>query len=285
MRAPVAGPYTLTLRYSAGGGNADTALYVNEASIKKIPCKGTKDWDTWSEQVETVALNAGTNTIEYKTQAGQINIDSLEITHNPKVCDLLGFEWGGRQAVIQGTDVTLTVAHDADLTKLDPACTVSAGASVAPKSGMPNNFSRPVDYTVTAQDGVTRKVYHVNVYLAPAPGRILTVPPGLKPGDKYRLVFVTSATRDAKSENIGDYNTFVSGVAAAAPRAQGPRHHVDGHRLGPVCQRERQHPDKSRGPERADLSAGRRAGGRRQRRPVGRHHREWHCGDRSRQDF
>jgi hypothetical protein len=43
---------------------------------------------------------------------------------------------------------------------------------------------------------------------------IITVPPGLNPGDTYRLVFVTSTTRDATSSNIADYNSFVSGVAA-----------------------------------------------------------------------
>ena len=39
---------------------------------------------------------------------------------------------------------------------------------------------------------------------------IVTVPTGLNPGDKYRLVFVTSGTRDSSSPNIADYNTFVT---------------------------------------------------------------------------
>lgn len=45
----------------------------------------------------------------------------------------------------------------------------------------------------------------------------ITVPPGLNPGDHYRLVFVTSTTRDALSSNIDDYNTFVNGVANTPP--------------------------------------------------------------------
>jgi len=40
--------------------------------------------------------------------------------------------------------------------------------------------------------------------------QIVTVPPGLNPGDPYRLVFVTSTTRDALSSAIADYNSFVS---------------------------------------------------------------------------
>ena len=47
-------------------------------------------------------------------------------------------------------------------------------------------------------------------------GGPITVPPGLQPGDKYRLVFVTSTTTDGTSSNIGYYNAFVSDVAAAS---------------------------------------------------------------------
>ena len=41
----------------------------------------------------------------------------------------------------------------------------------------------------------------------------VTAPTSLNVGDQYRLVFVTSAVRDATSTNIADYNAFVSGVA------------------------------------------------------------------------
>ena len=42
-------------------------------------------------------------------------------------------------------------------------------------------------------------------------------PPGLKPGDRYRLIFVTSQQRDALSSDIEDYNEFVQSVADASP--------------------------------------------------------------------
>ena len=44
-------------------------------------------------------------------------------------------------------------------------------------------------------------------------GPIVTVPPGLVPGDTYRLVFTTSTTMDAVSTNIGVYNSFVTTAA------------------------------------------------------------------------
>jgi hypothetical protein len=45
---------------------------------------------------------------------------------------------------------------------------------------------------------------------------IVTVPTGLNPGDKYRLVFVTSGNRFATSTNIADYNTFVTNAVAGS---------------------------------------------------------------------
>ncbi|BDC48941.1 hypothetical protein F183_A12570 [Bryobacterales bacterium F-183] len=41
-------------------------------------------------------------------------------------------------------------------------------------------------------------------------------PTGLNPGDRYRLVFVTSVTRDGLSANISDYDQFVNTAAHAS---------------------------------------------------------------------
>jgi hypothetical protein len=53
-------------------------------------------------------------------------------------------------------------------------------------------------------------------------GAIVIPPPGLNPGDQYRLVFVTSGTRDATSTNIADYNAFVNAQAAGVVSAGFP---------------------------------------------------------------
>ncbi len=44
-------------------------------------------------------------------------------------------------------------------------------------------------------------------------------PSGLRPGEKFRLLFATSTTRNAQSSNIADYNTFVQNRAAAGHSA------------------------------------------------------------------
>ena len=43
---------------------------------------------------------------------------------------------------------------------------------------------------------------------------VITMPTGLSYGDQYRLVFVTSTTRDATSADIDIYNDFVNAAAA-----------------------------------------------------------------------
>src|ERR1035437_10826646 len=47
------------------------------------------------------------------------------------------------------------------------------------------------------------------------------IPAGLNPGDKYRLVFVTSTTTDATSPDISYYKSFVTNMADAFPEFVG----------------------------------------------------------------
>ncbi len=63
---------------------------------------------------------------------------------------------------INGNVITLTVPHGTALTALKPAISFSDEASVNPASGTAMDFSNPVTYTVTAQDGTTRN-YTVTV--------------------------------------------------------------------------------------------------------------------------
>jgi hypothetical protein len=78
-----AGSATVTLRYSAGNGTStNTGLYVNGTKIKNITCNTTSNWDTWANEVETVTLNAGNNTIAYKTETSVntcINLDYISV--------------------------------------------------------------------------------------------------------------------------------------------------------------------------------------------------------------
>jgi hypothetical protein len=50
-----------------------------------------------------------------------------------------------------------------------------------------------------------------------AVGTIIVVPPGLSPGETYRLVFTTSGTTNAISNVLANYNTFITNQADAVP--------------------------------------------------------------------
>jgi hypothetical protein len=65
---------------------------------------------------------------------------------------------------ISGTNISLTVPYGTSLTSLTPTVTHN-GTSINPASGISQNFSSPVTYTVTAQDGTTQS-YVVSVNIA-----------------------------------------------------------------------------------------------------------------------
>ena len=82
------------------------------------------------------------------------------------------FNFAGLDPVVAGvvdeTDhtVSLTVPFNTNVTALVPTITISGGASVVPNSGVAQNFSNPLTYTVTAENGSTQD-YNVTVAVAP----------------------------------------------------------------------------------------------------------------------
>jgi hypothetical protein len=79
--------------------------------------------------------------------------------------DLLSFGPGG---IINGTNVLWAAPYGSNLASLSPTVVVSPLASVSPASGATQNFTNPVAYTVTAEDGSTR-VYTVTASVGPPP--------------------------------------------------------------------------------------------------------------------
>ncbi len=71
-------------------------------------------------------------------------------------------------ATISGTNITASVPAGTDVTALTPTITVSTGASVQPASGTARDFTNPVTYTVTAEDG-TQQTYTVTVTVEAPP--------------------------------------------------------------------------------------------------------------------
>ena len=70
------------------------------------------------------------------------------------------------QGSISGSAITATVPFGTDVTGLVPTVTLSEEATVSPASGAAQDFSNPVTYTVTAEDG-SEATYTVTVTVLP----------------------------------------------------------------------------------------------------------------------
>jgi photosystem II stability/assembly factor-like uncharacterized protein len=65
-----------------------------------------------------------------------------------------------------GGTVAIVMPYGTDLTHLTPTITVSDAASIIPASGVIHDFTNPVTYIVTAEDGTITKTWTVTVTLA-----------------------------------------------------------------------------------------------------------------------
>ncbi|SDD78356.1 protein of unknown function [Mucilaginibacter pineti] len=74
--------------------------------------------------------------------------------------------------VITGTTISFTAPAGTDVTALTPAISISAKATVSPNTNVPQDFSKDVNYTVTAEDGSTQ-VYKVTVTIAKAVTQVI----------------------------------------------------------------------------------------------------------------
>ncbi|AIQ52229.1 glycosyl hydrolase [Paenibacillus sp. FSL R7-0331] len=79
-----AGNVDAALRYANATGSAKTiSIYVNGTKIRQTVLPSMANWDTWGVKNETLALNAGSNTIAYKydpSDTGNVNLDQLVLT-------------------------------------------------------------------------------------------------------------------------------------------------------------------------------------------------------------
>ena len=79
-----AGNYNVDLRYAnAMGSNETISIYVNGVKIRQITLTNLANWDTWSDKVDALSLNAGNNTIAYKYDtgdSGNVNLDYISVS-------------------------------------------------------------------------------------------------------------------------------------------------------------------------------------------------------------
>jgi hypothetical protein len=82
VNVSTSGSRTVTLRYANSMGSAQNiSIYVNGTHVRDSSHPNLANWNTWSNKVETLTLNAGNNTIAYKKDSGDgcVNLDYITV--------------------------------------------------------------------------------------------------------------------------------------------------------------------------------------------------------------
>ncbi|HEY0828914.1 MAG TPA: TIM-barrel domain-containing protein, partial [Bacilli bacterium] len=85
VHVPTAGNYQIALRYANGSGSTKTmSTYVNGVDVAQASLTSPgSNWDVWQDNVQTLSLNAGDNTIAYKydsADSGNVNLDRILVS-------------------------------------------------------------------------------------------------------------------------------------------------------------------------------------------------------------
>ncbi len=170
---------------------------------------------------------------------GHINSDTDKVSITVKNLNLLSSEAQILNASLTGADSTkvnqaalqviLYLPYGTDPRALAPTFQLSPKASIVPAGGSIRNFTTPVSYTVTAEDGITKKVYSVSTFVPTitlkrtlAAGwnwiSLSAIPPDLKVGSvlgslsltnlDYIKSSIASTTFYTPSGWFGDLNTL-----------------------------------------------------------------------------
>jgi len=162
------------LRYSTTNWvNSSVVLYTMSGSSGTASIPGQTPgavvkYYAFSSTVAGVTDNYDLYTIKSNDNGG--NYYSYTVSGLSSQADIQGFAFAEQTgpAAINPVNATvgIEVAPGTALTALTPAITVSPGASIDPASGVNLDFTNPVTYTVTAEDGTTTKAWTVTATIA-----------------------------------------------------------------------------------------------------------------------
>lgn len=151
------------------GGNPTSAVVAN--------CGGLRFDATYFKKVGKVITdkNASAVSSRFIADCGGLLLDAdhfavvngaLTFDKLDSEANITKFVVADVEATISGTDITAELPNGTDVTKLKPTITISKDATVSPKSGAQKDFTDPVQYVVTAEDGTTKKTYTVTITVA-----------------------------------------------------------------------------------------------------------------------
>ncbi|MEW5847126.1 MAG: DUF5018 domain-containing protein [Bacteroidota bacterium] len=157
---------TLTLPYGTNVTNLVATFTLSAAATAKV---GT------TPQVSGTTANDFTSPVTYTVTAEDGSTQDWVVTVNITAAstekDILTFTIAGQVSstidAAAGT-VTVVMPYGTNITSLTPTITVSQYATINPASGVAQDFTNPVTYTVTAQDNST-KTWTVTVTVQDVP--------------------------------------------------------------------------------------------------------------------
>jgi hypothetical protein len=168
--------HTYDLYLASLHNNDNSQQDFKVGAVEKNLANGGRNLD-WTEGQNYLRLaglkpdGGGNLTVEGKGQ--QVIINGFQLVDNdaptPKSPDknVFTFSFGDLgEAKISGTDISLDVLWGTAVNKLAPTIKIAERASIKPASGSVADFTKPVSYTVTAEDGTTT-AYRVALTILP----------------------------------------------------------------------------------------------------------------------
>ncbi len=95
------------------------------------------------------------------TESGRARICVTVTAAKSDTCLMRSFKIGSVNGIIKDSIITIKMPQGTNLASLTPTLLISPRASVWPASGVAQDFTGSVTYTVTAENGTSKKRYHV----------------------------------------------------------------------------------------------------------------------------
>lgn len=159
ISAPKGGTLTAS-KTTANAGDVITVTATPDAGMQMV--SGSLTYTLAVAGGETKVIDNFTFTMP----AGDVSLTCKWETKSTTVDGITGFSINGVSGSINQTNGTISVVmpYGTDVSKLVPVISGNNITDMTPGSGVMQNFSKPVTYTVTLADGTT-KTYTVTVYV------------------------------------------------------------------------------------------------------------------------
>ena len=188
--AEIAVPVTLSSIAITTPANKVTYIVGETLDISAMVVTGTySDSSTQSESITTSNISGFDSSVPVTNQVLTVTFNGKTTTYAVNIIaplssdkSITSFDISNGTTVISGNNIAINFPSGTSITNLTPTI-VTTGVSISPASGLSQDFTNPVIYTVTAADSSTQN-YTVTVSVDPAPTPVTPIvidPPTTNP--------------------------------------------------------------------------------------------------------